>query len=579
MVEYNSATVNGITRQTVLNQSQIQKVLEKYNPDAYRFTDHLFSNSDRITIPVGNINITNNDDYCRNDDYRKVNTFLHSKEYEILDYAKGLCKPWYKNSPIKIGKILERLKAPEDVVIAFTNGPSRQAARKRAENLRITISRNPMDVASMSTNRGWTSCMNLNGGCHSSKVMMDIKHGTHIAYIHDKDDVDILKPMARVLLKAHRKKYSRINGLNKVLVPEPRIYGMSVENFVDNVTKWCEESFNPETDTIYTKSGQLYDDGSGEEFVKFDENSKYLHSENARERAFIAMRGTDAHRIQLVSDKDPMVLTSAINNLKNKKLITAFLKNDAMRKMITSYMHMLDVDIKEHREYIAECDFKDLNIYVVQVLMRNVFRSPEHLEFFKEKLFSEVEPRQLIDMVSREIIPNKENAFMNEIFERNKDKVGFIEYFISKKPYFYTLSEKNKKIILDQIRDNLRNSEGSKQYISYMAVITSAEWGDSNFTIDDIPDNVDGQKSINRLKDIARLVLEGKPIHSYEFFNNIKKKLDFFGEGYYSYMDGVVLNYLRSEINSILYNSMDVDKWIDWDVSEDYFEDYLSLHC
>ena len=43
----------------------------------------------------------------------------------------------------------------------------------------------------MSTDRGWTSCMNLRGGCYSDTALKQISEGGMCAYLIYDDDRDI----------------------------------------------------------------------------------------------------------------------------------------------------------------------------------------------------------------------------------------------------------------------------------------------------------------------------------------------------------------------------------------------------
>ena len=55
----------------------------------------------------------------------------------------------------------------------------------------------------MSSNRGWTSCMNLYGDNENKHyVNCDIKKGTIIAYLINVNVTNINKPQARILIKS-----------------------------------------------------------------------------------------------------------------------------------------------------------------------------------------------------------------------------------------------------------------------------------------------------------------------------------------------------------------------------------------
>jgi hypothetical protein len=60
----------------------------------------------------------------------------------------------------------------------------------------VRISNEPMDIMQASTEKPWTSCVNLKGGVNADKLYVDVKAGTEIAYLM-RDG----KPVGRCLLR------------------------------------------------------------------------------------------------------------------------------------------------------------------------------------------------------------------------------------------------------------------------------------------------------------------------------------------------------------------------------------------
>lgn len=153
------------------------------------------------------------------------------KGYVVEDYITGIAVDVSGKRRIKIGKLL----SPE-LQQVFANDKTRSNARNAASgNQMIVISRHPYDVAGMSTDRGWVSCMHLVGGSNAHYVKDDIKHGSIIAYLVNKDDLNLQRPSARILLRV----YKADNG-KKGLFPSG-IYGARSQLFFDTVRKWCSE--------------------------------------------------------------------------------------------------------------------------------------------------------------------------------------------------------------------------------------------------------------------------------------------------------------------------------------------------
>ena len=67
--------------------------------------------------------------------------------------------------------------------------------------LRLVVSRDPIDIAGMSTNRRWRSCMSKDDGINYHYVPKEIKAGSLVTYLVHEEDVELKYPLMRVLLK------------------------------------------------------------------------------------------------------------------------------------------------------------------------------------------------------------------------------------------------------------------------------------------------------------------------------------------------------------------------------------------
>jgi hypothetical protein len=178
----------------------------------------------------------------------EVEKAVREAGYEIEDYIAGIASKDEGKRKIKIGKLI---KDP-DVMKKFTNDPKR-AASKDSEYL-IVISRHPYDIAGMSTDRGWTSCMNLRLGPYKEYVPLDIKHGTIVAYLIKNDDKNINSPQDKKAPKDHKIAF----GI------EDRVYGTAVDGFKDAVKKWVQEVNDyKKLDGLFEfPKDKLYNDGN-----------------------------------------------------------------------------------------------------------------------------------------------------------------------------------------------------------------------------------------------------------------------------------------------------------------------------
>ena len=176
-------------------------LFQKYtnDPKAYRIYFPLEENtSEKLAVP------------------KEIKDYLNDKGYEILDYKEGIAERTVKTQQgekkqkVKIGAILKE----EPTLLKSFN--ERLGGNKTKEsNLLVCISRHPYDIAGMSTNRGWTSCMNLETGCNKKYVEQDVKQGSLIAYLINSDDKNINHPIGRILIMI-MENYQQKDGSIKV---------------------------------------------------------------------------------------------------------------------------------------------------------------------------------------------------------------------------------------------------------------------------------------------------------------------------------------------------------------------------
>lgn len=184
---------------------------------SHSISDHVMNGEHTIYLPLQN----------KEDHNGEIPEDLHShlKEngYSIPsfnEYRGGYATDKHGRMT-SIGKALNKTKASEDLKTKFQNDPSRQTQH---HDLHVAITKDPYHVAGMSTDRGWTSCMDMAHGCNSNKIENDLQHGTHAAYLIHKDDKDIKNPIARIALKPFRgdfgEPYSdlKIEAMDRVLM-------------------------------------------------------------------------------------------------------------------------------------------------------------------------------------------------------------------------------------------------------------------------------------------------------------------------------------------------------------------------
>lgn len=190
----------------------------------------------------------------------KIAQFLRDNGYELLDYAAGTVKDKH-NRVMRLGKVLA--KQPELKKLFDNDGNRRQIVTAAKGQKLVCLSMHPYDIAGMSTDRGWTSCMNLVDGSNKRFVEHDVKGNTLIAYLINNDDKNINSPIMRVLLKRFT------NGKSFRYIAEVAYPDAKDTMFVRKVQDWVDENINnvfdkSSTPTVLNRNKKLYDDGVGD---------------------------------------------------------------------------------------------------------------------------------------------------------------------------------------------------------------------------------------------------------------------------------------------------------------------------
>lgn len=240
----------------------------KYESLFRRFTDDL--KAYRIYLPL-TMGVTHNSEVdIPHNIWREISSKGYNTDGE--HYIKGIAFKHSAADPegraprkISIGKLLA--KNPE-LKKEFDNDPQRQG---KSDKVLVVISRHPVDIAGMSTDRGWQSCMSLRCKSHGAGgnqhyVLNDIKEGTIIAYLIKKEDKNVQDPLARLLIKP----FVEHTTNNVLLVAEGRPYGRPLPGFMNTVNEWLAEVNQDKVQGVYALPDNLYNDGINSTQVKGD---------------------------------------------------------------------------------------------------------------------------------------------------------------------------------------------------------------------------------------------------------------------------------------------------------------------
>lgn len=193
-----------------------------YNAEAYEISDMVKSYlMDELNIDV------------------KEWDYLHGKyKYEIQTQRGPKLKE------MSIGKSIKKNKKLTDL---FASDPLRLSANLADKKLEIVLSNHSYDLAGMSTDRNWTSCMDIAWGKNAKWIKEDIKWGTVIAYLIDSKDENINAPLGRICIKPYK-----IGNGNIYYFPEPTVYSPYVG--LDSVKKFLDDlciKIQGEIDELY----------------------------------------------------------------------------------------------------------------------------------------------------------------------------------------------------------------------------------------------------------------------------------------------------------------------------------------
>lgn len=343
-----------------------------------------------------------------------VQAHLQQHGYDVHDYRAGLAlepesknpvpegRPKTKRRPVKIGAALEKTNAPKEVKDAFINDPKRSASKQSKKGgLRVMISRDPYHVAGMSTNQGWTSCMNMETGCNSHYLKHDVAEGTHVAYLYDHDrDPEAKNPMSRIALKPFHSE----DGTQTILRPEGT-YGTSDSSFHHTVSNWVNKNFPIDENKAYIKSKKVYHDSGPERIMSFQVGINHpdpkvradafeAHPDKITEKHIDDALATRNYRLRYVAMRNPSFSGKHVDHvLSNPKLFDNEMRILALRQPgvtednITKGLEDRDYGVriysiinKKANAQHFETAFKDRNPWV----RAEVIRSGADPKYFKQ---------------------------------------------------------------------------------------------------------------------------------------------------------------------------------------------------
>ena len=149
--------------------------------------------------------------------------------------------------------------------VEYTTVKSNLGTSKENKEYAIIIGKHPVDIAGMSSGRGWVSCMTLpgdpkspKGGGNQKYVACDVKYGTLIAYLVNKTDQNINRPIGRLLIKPY---YHKVKN-TVIYIPEIESYGTVPVTFYSTIEDLFDKVNSKATldRGVYKLAKKLYPD-------------------------------------------------------------------------------------------------------------------------------------------------------------------------------------------------------------------------------------------------------------------------------------------------------------------------------
>jgi hypothetical protein len=312
-----------------LKPSQFRKYIKLAKKESNKhLLDHIFGNKDRIYEPF----VLHLDDKIQSSTLDDLLTFFYEREMPVTitpeDYIKGYMVINGKRK--RIGKFLAELLKTlsiEDqnllkpIVKAYMHDKIRELNPNK--KYLLCYSRHPYDIAGMSTDRGWTSCMELpskknpSGGAYHIAIDEDILLGTIIVYLIDENDKNINRPIGRVTVKP----YYHIDTQDIIWVVCKMGYGTVPTRVFEQIKKFADRVNKNVKDGVYSlppgieRSG--FDDFYLKNMNKIDNIDELLIIDNIK--LFLTAKQPDQWRDELrVKDKTVFFIDDIRHSIEQK---------------------------------------------------------------------------------------------------------------------------------------------------------------------------------------------------------------------------------------------------------------------
>ncbi len=362
-----------------LTPSQYRPLVKGWNKERYAdiFMDPKYKHDKkgyRVFIPLGVSELIN-----KSKTQERVEIALETDGYEVVDYIKGLARNKKNGQQIKIGKVLTKFERTR-LLNDYTKDEIREGVK---DNYIVVISRHPYDIAGMSTDRGWSSCMNLDGGSNSHYVPLEIENGTVVAYCVKANDPDIKNPNARLLIKP----FVNIENEKEIYLGiDAKVYGTAPEGFVNAVKKWVNwvNKTDQMSEVVFVKlMNGSYEDGKAWEIIgNLSPDERKVVERLRSDPASISQIENPSDALQLAAVSINPYAIKWMANPREKAQLLAVSKERAMIKHINNPSEKVQLAAVKGHGYAIE-HIKDPSVAVQMAAITGEGNSGNNIEFIR----------------------------------------------------------------------------------------------------------------------------------------------------------------------------------------------------
>ena len=174
-------------------------------------------------------------------DYKKGTVRVNGdkREYKLIKFINKIVELYTK----KAGEAYDEQIVEQAKKLSQEYNQLSAKIGKHKDKYLIVYSSHPYDIAGMSTDRGWESCMNVYTGSNRSYVIHDIEKGSIIAYLIRETDLNVKKPVARMLIPVYiREDFDERNKDDYFvyIANQGKSYGTAPQDFYSTVNEMLE---------------------------------------------------------------------------------------------------------------------------------------------------------------------------------------------------------------------------------------------------------------------------------------------------------------------------------------------------